>query len=246
MSLTVDYEETDSSDPKKRATRKARSDFYNSRHLVPAQEPPVGVEPLPAIDHSINRLSAIPAGKSDAIVLGTVADSHAHMSSDRTGVYSEFEVRIDEVIKHDGRSLLVPTKLIAATREGGWVRYPSGRVQRFSILHQGLPKTGARYVLFLKRADETQGFHILTGYEIRLGKIYPLDGEDIEEKQNNLPFASFKGADVAGLMDKVRKAVAEAFNNPPVEGGAATMNGCRGRRRVRMTPSSYSTATPTA
>ena len=38
-----------------------------------------------------------------------------------------------------------------------------------------MPQVGLPYLLFLSNAESQSGFQILTGYEFREGKVYPLD-----------------------------------------------------------------------
>ena len=38
-----------------------------------------------------------------------------------------------------------------------------------------MPRVGQRYVFFLKRNQAGDDFHILTGYEFRQARVFPLD-----------------------------------------------------------------------
>jgi hypothetical protein len=63
-------------------------------------------------------ISAIPVEISDAVVVGTVLNATAYLSPDATGVYSEFTLKVDEVMKDRSGSILADTSL-AVDREGG-------------------------------------------------------------------------------------------------------------------------------
>lgn len=119
------------------------------------------------------QLPAFPTKQSAAVVIGTIADAKAYLSNDKTGVYSTFLVLIEEVLKNPGK--LSPGNSVEAEREGGRVKFPSGRVHLFKISEQDLPRIGGRYVLFLTATDSESVFQILTGYEISGASIYPLD-----------------------------------------------------------------------
>lgn len=199
--------------------RKSKSDFYNKRHMIPAQGLPIGVEPLPVIDHLILRLPALPSDLSDAVISGTVTDSRAYLSTDKTGVYSEFSVQVEEVFKYDNLLQLNPGDSITVTREGGRVRYPSGRVQRFSILYQGFPNVSTRYVLFLKRVGQTSLFSILTGYELRSGKVFPLDGGKTDGQKVYLPFNVYEESDENVFLETVRRLTAQSSPTAPRKKG---------------------------
>jgi hypothetical protein len=202
----VDYSAVELIDGKEKKARQVKSERFNKRHLVPRQEPSPHLEMLPVIDHTLSRLPALPALMSDAVLLGEVIDAHAYLSNDKTGVYSEFTLRVKEILKQNSDGSLYPTSIIIGTREGGDVRYPSGRIQRFSIHNQGMPQLGRNYLLFLKRNGQELGFDILTGYELRQGQVFPLDGSD----RAKLPFSAYKGADETAFLNAVRDAVSQA------------------------------------
>jgi hypothetical protein len=46
---------------------------------------------------------ALPTHISNAVVIGEVTDAKAYLSEDRTSVYSEFTIRVGEVLKKAGR-----------------------------------------------------------------------------------------------------------------------------------------------
>lgn len=118
-------------------------------------------------------LPALPIAKSVAIVIGEVKTAQAYFSEDESQIYSEFVIRVDEVLKNleqpFGDSIVVE-------RIGGRVKFPSGKVAVSSVAHQDLPEVGKRYVLFLIHEYSGDGdYTILTGYELRNGLVFPLD-----------------------------------------------------------------------
>lgn len=72
-----------------------------------------------------------------------------------------------------------------------------------------MPRIGRRYALFLKRIDESQDFPIVTGYELRGGHVFPLDGSD-GNGGAGLVFGKFKGSDASCFLEDVREAVARS------------------------------------
>lgn len=119
-------------------------------------------------------LPALPTAKSAAVIVGEVTRAQAQLSDDETNIYSEFTVQITEVLKNDNHSSLGMGNSVVVERSGGRVRLPSGKVIVSRTYKQDLPKTGKCYVLFLTQ-DEAEDYHILTGYELRDGKVFPLD-----------------------------------------------------------------------
>ena len=118
-------------------------------------------------------LPAFPIDQAAAVVIGTITDAKAYLSNDKTGVYSVFTVLIDEVLKSPG-SLAVGS-LVEAEREGGRVKFPSGRVHLYIVSEQDMPRVGDRYMLFLTKTNSESVFEILTGYELREASVYALD-----------------------------------------------------------------------
>ena len=100
-------------------------------------------------DTYIDRVPAIPAAESDAIVIGEIASARARMSQppNNPGVISEFTIRVDEVLKANGLAPLVSRVTVVVEREGGRMRYPSGRIVKFTPSGQRMPRVGKRYVL---------------------------------------------------------------------------------------------------
>lgn len=196
-------------DPAERALRQARSSRYDRLGAQPIAEAPPGSEPLPLNAHFWWGMQAIPTDHSSAIVLGEVVNAQAYLSNDKSNVYSEFTLLIKEVLKDSQEFPLTSGKLIAVERPSGAVRFPSGRVQRFSINKQGMPRVGKRYVLFLKYNEQGQDFSILTGYQLRNGRVLPLD--DLG------PFTVFKGTGETSFLDVVRQAIAQSAKGS--EGG---------------------------
>jgi hypothetical protein len=123
---------------------------------------------------------AFPVSQSDAILIATVTDARAFLSPDKSSVYSEFEVKIGEVLMNDSPAALGPGVSTTAGRSGGIVRFPSGHTLELGNCCESFPQQHGRYVLFLKWNDAGRDFSIVTGYWLRHEKIELLDGLDCE------------------------------------------------------------------
>src|SRR5213075_2263983 len=75
-------------------------------------------------DSYLEKISDLPATESNIVVVGQVVDTKAYLSPDKTGVYSEFTVQIEELLKNDSRSTLYSGATLVAERPGGRVRLP--------------------------------------------------------------------------------------------------------------------------
>jgi hypothetical protein len=182
-----------------RALRLARNSRYDKRGAVPFDELPADVkERSVACDWSLT--PALPTAESDVVLSGRVLAANGYLSNDKTGAYSEFTVIIEEVLKRDGRSSLEPGNLIIVEREGASVQRPSGRIVRIGFAGAGMPRIGRQYVLFLKYNDQGDDYHIVTGYELRNKRVFPLDmGER---------FSIYKDTDTGTFLNAVHQAVA--------------------------------------
>jgi hypothetical protein len=189
-------------EPAERALRHARNSRYDNRYPVPFDELPADTtERFAVCDWSLT--PALPTVESDAVLSGRVLAVNAYLSNDKTGAYSEFTITIEEVLKRDGRSPLEPGNSIIAERAGAAVQLPSGRIVRTGFAGEGMPRIGRQYVLFLKYNDQGEDYHIVTGYELRNKRVFPLDmGE---------AFRIYKDADTGTFLNTVHQAVA----NPP-------------------------------
>jgi hypothetical protein len=104
---------------------------------------------------------AFPASQSDVIVVGQVTSAQAFLSEDKTNVYSEFTVLVDEILKNNSSGGLTPGNPITTVRTGGAVRFPSGKLIQRGFGGRPFPLTNRRYVFFLKYETEEQDYPII-------------------------------------------------------------------------------------
>ena len=127
------------------------------------------------VDFVDRNLPAFPIDQSKAIVIGRVTDGQAYLSNDKSGVYSVFSVLVEQALTNHS-SVVVPSDgSIEVEREGGRVKFPSGRIHLYMTSEQNMPEIGSRYVFFLTAGENEGVFQIITAYELRDGKVFPLD-----------------------------------------------------------------------
>lgn len=150
-------------------------------------------------------LPALPVAKSDLVLIGEVTDAQAYLSNDKTAVYSEFTIRVDEALKNISNITLGQGSSLIAERQGGRVRFPSGHTTLQLVRGQGMLRVGRRYTLFLTHNNQDQSTSILTGYELRTGRVFPIDNP----AGGQHPVASvYKEADETAFLNDLRAAVA--------------------------------------
>jgi hypothetical protein len=153
----------------------ARSEHYGKGIPVPVHELDDDLQELPVIVHWAKSLDTIPVKQSDVILVGTIKDAQCHLSQNQQGVYTSYQVVPEKTIKpFDGS---IPTSQdLDVERPGGTVRFPSGKVQHYSYLGQGVLTVGSKYVLFLKRNQVDGDYTLLTAFEMIGGNVRAVDG----------------------------------------------------------------------
>jgi hypothetical protein len=195
---TVDYDAAEPTDPTERAKRKLKGSRHNQRGFVQRQ-PSESTAGTIRIDESDMDLPALPTAESDAVVIGTMLNSKAYLSNDRTGVYSEFAVQLSDVLKCN-RADLLEGSVVLVSREGGIVKYPSGHTHLYAISERNMPKLNANYLLFLKTIQGTTDYEIITAYELDSERVIPLDG--------GMKFKRYAQVDKPSFLSFVRDALA--------------------------------------
>lgn len=130
----------------------------------------------------------LPVAESRLIVVGTILDSKAFVSSNREGLYSEYSLQIESIIKNDSASEKHVGETICIDRSGGNLRYPSGQKVMYFVAGQSLPLVGSRYVFFLKKDgdEDNPNYKIVTGYELKDGLVNPLDTNQLAREYTGL------------------------------------------------------------
>jgi hypothetical protein len=135
------------------------------------------------------------------------------LADDKSGIYSEFTVRVEQVLKSNSQLSFNPGAEVIAEREGGGVRFPSGHIQRYIISGEGIPKIGSKYVVFLKSNGPGQDFTLLRGYELHVGQVFPLDNFSND--------AVYKGMDQDEFINAVLGAITDSLQIAPRKVGEA-------------------------
>lgn len=194
---TTDYDSPEPIDLQEKAKRKDRNKRYDGKGLV-TDKPYASTTAVTEDSEDFYNLPPLPVAQSDVILTANVLNSRAHLSNDKNGVYSEFNIQVDEVLKGtvDTSS---KTDSISVSRLGGVVRYPSGQKVRYEVGNQNMPATQKRYVFFLKATDDPHAYEIVTGYEMRSDTVLPLD--------RGARFETYSGTDVIVFLNTVRNAI---------------------------------------
>lgn len=195
-------------DQDRRQLRENRYKGANAEIKDPADTNPTG----PKEDYSYTfidfagKVDPLPASQSAAVVIGTVLGGKAYVSKDHTFVYSDYQIKIDQILKQDSSANLTVGGVVVAMRQGGTIRFPSGHVRHFINNGHGFPAVGAQYLFFLLKPDAVPEYEMTIGatYELRSGRVYPLD--DISKE--------FDGVSEPDFLNKVQTAIAQNGGKP--------------------------------
>jgi len=135
---------------------------------------------------------AIPAVESDVILIGQVVGAAAFLSNDKRGVYSEYTVKVSNVLKGN----LPVGGEISLDRPGGVVLYPDGRRVLYTVAEKDLPLIGGEYIFFLKDDKKSDNYEVVTFYQIDGNQIIPVDAVD--------GITEVKGKTVADIIKAVK------------------------------------------
>lgn len=197
----AEYAASEPTDPQEREKRVIKGKkFDNPEYYDLTLNPTSDVTTM--FTHWASGLSDIPTDRSSAIVVGDVTHAKAFLTPSKKRVYSEFMVNVTEVLKDDTTQPIKSNHLMAVNRVGGRVRFPGGKTGQYFIVGQNMPVAGGRYIFFLTPLEET-GYSVLTGYELRDGRVYLLDNPGMGH-----PITSRQGLDETSFLNAVRAAVA--------------------------------------
>ncbi len=86
---------------------------------------------------------------------------------------------------------------------------PSGKIIQKLFGGKPLPYIGGKYIFFLKYNAETEEYPLITAYEIRKGRIVPLDGIDINwtPVYELASHRTYKGLSEAEFTSQIQRAV---------------------------------------
>jgi hypothetical protein len=151
---------------------------------------------------------ATPTDTSDAIIIGTVSSSSSYLNNSKRGIYSEFKVEIQQILKGQRISI---GQSIDTVRVGGRLRLPSGKILVRNRTGYSYPLHGRQYLFFLKEFDthDSEYFKIVTGYELSAGKVVA----SIDTDDTGNQFGQYKGMDEVQFISVVKK---EMLQHSPV------------------------------
>ena len=143
---------------------------------------------------------------SQCVIIGVVSDAAAFLSPNRKYVYSEFQVKVETVLKEDRVQPVSPGASVVTNRTGGSLRFPSGHITHYVIHGDGFPVVGGRYVFFLTRGDGMVGrYYILVAYQLKDGSVFGLDDAGWNSSHNGMAEEPFLNEVRASIQARAAK-----------------------------------------
>lgn len=193
------------SDKQRRAVRESRYKGTYAEITDPAnaaQEPSEDYV-VRIIDYAAP-LDPFPVAPAAAIVIGTVLRGKAFVSSDRTYVYSDYQVRVDRVLKQDRSASLAVGEQVVVSRGGGTIHFLSGHVRNYINQEEGFPAIGSQYLFFLGKPNFPEH-----EYEQIIGSLYQLDGSEVHPLDDE-QIGAFDNMSQTVFLSRVEQAIAKS------------------------------------
>lgn len=184
---TVGYESNEALEVDEKEKRKLKGQRYDNDSWV--QKNPHPETGMIGRYTEATPPSTLPTQESDLVVTGRVMDVTTHLSNDKSGVYSEYKIKLGKSLKKNEQVNIEKGGFITADRPGGMVRYPNHQTVIYLHNELGLPEVGKEYVLFLTDDKKSGNYKIITLYELQESATVPLDAgrntDDIKRKGKN-------------------------------------------------------------
>lgn len=132
------------------------------------------------------------ADKADAVVIGIVTAKESQLTEEGTFVFTDYVLRVEEVLKDNGKAPIGPQASLTLTRPGGKILL-NGRTVTVVDKSFGPMMAGRRYLLFVKYIAETgtyQSTSANAGFELIDNTAMPLT-EAPSESRNERSVDSF-------------------------------------------------------
>lgn len=203
----ADYDAPENSGSENPAERILKNNRYDNRNILSVSSSLPGDGE--GLIHSFDMLpvEGIPIIESEMIVVGKILGAEAFLSNNKKGVYSEFTLRIEDILKNDARNIIEGNQ-ITFDRQGGVVRYKNGKTRVYKIRPYGMPKVGQRYVFFLKNPEKSPNYEIVTGYELK-------SNNTVSNLDDFPQFEEYAGKDEMSFLKTVRESIAQFSKSVP-------------------------------
>jgi hypothetical protein len=131
--------------------------------------------------------------QADVVLVGSVRSKDSYLTDDETFIFSEYKVRVKEVIKNNNAFPLQPGTHVEVVYPGGAVLIDGRKVRAIDKSFHPL-KANKEYLLFLKYIPETGAYKVFNSqgnYLITKGRFTKLTDEAVPNELEMGPEISF-------------------------------------------------------
>lgn len=130
---------------------------------------------------------------ADAIVIGTVKSKSSNLTEDEDFIFTDYEIKVDEVLKNNPAAPIIPLNDITITRPGGSILFGNKLAEAIDVSFKPL-ELEQHYVLFLKFIPSTGAYKAVdskSSYQILGDKLSKLTEEYIGPNNDELDTTFF-------------------------------------------------------
>ncbi len=149
--------------------------------------------------------------KADAVLIGTVTSKTSQLIEDGTFTFTDYEVRVEEVLKNNSTSPISSANTITVTRSGGAVKLNGHTIRAIDYRNESLAP-GSRYLLFLQFIPETGAYQSLNN-NLFEDSFQLCDGQIIQVSGKPLPFKSQRPFPETPFMVELRAVANQSCDN---------------------------------
>jgi hypothetical protein len=216
LPIVGEFQRNEVESPQDQVHRQMREEKFGKGLLTPLSDPGKLVDGMAETTNltfinyvmvNDTDIHGIPASKSAAVIIGHVLSGKCYINRDHDYVYTDYEVRIDEILKQDQTTILTVGQQVVASKPGGAIHFASGHETKIFIAGHGFPIIGSQYVFFLfKPIPDFPEYETIfaSGYELKDNHVLPLDDTN-PEYENKLS---------SEFLDLTRKAIAATGGRP--------------------------------
>lgn len=208
----VVVEEAESSNPKEREFRRAKNRRYNNGGSDLAGQRPQNSEIF--FEHIWPAVEFIPADESAVVVVGRVIKVQPYLSSDRSRIYTEITISVEDFLKRNEQNRVTANKTVVIDRLGGSLELKTGQNVRddIQIDNLGNLKLDKRYVVFAQAINDGNDLSLIKSYELVDGKVFTNDSRP-SRLISTLTSVPLTWEDEPAFVKAVREAVVSTARN---------------------------------
>ena len=137
-----------------------------------------------------------------------------YLSSDRSRIYTEITIAVDELLKQDQDKRVTATKTVVIDRLGGALKLKTGRIVRdeIQIDNLGNLQLGRRYLVFARAINYGNDTGLIKSYELVNGKVFTNDSRP-SQLLSTLAGVPSTWADEAAFLKAVREVTVSTARN---------------------------------